>query len=102
MSSKMGLCFFRFKPQKLTRAVWFSSPYSTSFNITSLTMYIRSLYELGEPDIFVTLFSLACQVCDNSSHNITCGKISSISYLCLYVCLSLLLKLTTLRHILII
>src|SRR5215216_2825051 len=70
MSSKMGLCFFRFKPQKLTRAVWFSSPYSTSFNITSLTMYIRSLYELGEPDIFITLFSLllACQVCDNSHH----------------------------------
>src|SRR5215216_3574533 len=105
MSSKMGLCFFRFKPQKLTRAVWFSSPYSTSFNITSLTMYIRSLYELGEPDIFITLFSLllACQVCDNSNHNITCVNIYltlSISYLCLSV--SLLLKLTTLRHILII
>src|SRR5215217_5530843 len=112
MSSKMGLCFFKFKPQKLTRAVWFSSPYSTSFNITSLTMYIRSLYELGEPDIFITLFSLllACQVCDNSNHNITCVNIStsiyllslclSLSYLCVSV--SLLLKLTTLRHILII
>src|SRR5215211_1765826 len=91
MSSKMGLCFFRFKPQKLTRAVWFSSPYSTSFNITSLTMYIRSLYELGEPDIFIILFSLllACQVCDNSNHNITCVNISTSIYL-LSLCLSLL------------
>src|SRR5215204_5249958 len=51
------VCVFLDSSQKLTRAVWFSSPYSTSFNITSLTMYIRSLYELGEPDIFITLFS---------------------------------------------
>ena len=38
MSSSIGLCFFRFKPQKLTSAVWFNSPYSTSFRIKSLTM----------------------------------------------------------------
>src|SRR4051794_2633959 len=50
-SSSIGLCFLRFRPQKLTRAVWFSSPYSTSFRMMSFTMYILSLYELVEPDI---------------------------------------------------
>jgi hypothetical protein len=47
------LYFFKFRPPKLIGAVWFSSPYSTSFRIMSLMMYIylRSLYELGEPDM---------------------------------------------------
>ena len=35
----MFLCFFKFRPPKLIRAVWFSSPYSTSFRIMSLMMY---------------------------------------------------------------
>src|SRR5574338_1390063 len=49
-SSRMDLCFFMLRPQNDTSAVWFSSPYSTSFRMTSLTMYILSLYELAEPD----------------------------------------------------
>jgi hypothetical protein len=37
----MFLSFFKFRPPKLIRAVWFSSPYSTSFRIMmSLIMYI--------------------------------------------------------------
>jgi hypothetical protein len=32
------LCFFKFKLEKLTGAVWFSSAYSTSFKMISLTM----------------------------------------------------------------
>ena len=35
----MFLCFFKFRPSKLIKAVWFSSPYSTSFRIMSLMMY---------------------------------------------------------------
>ncbi len=34
--SKIALCFFKLRPQKLTRAVWLSSPYSTSFIMISL------------------------------------------------------------------
>src|ERR671925_1737707 len=84
-SSKMGLCFLRFKPQKLTRAVWFSSPYSTSFSIKSLTMYILSLYEVGEPDIsfYYSLFLLVKFAIIDTTH-ITCGKKYGVSYILIY------------------
>ena len=46
----MCLCFFIFRPQKLIKVVWVSSPYSTSFKITSLMMYILSRYSKCESD----------------------------------------------------